>query len=193
MITHKCIGCGVEFTADRHDRKFHSVSCRAIHREYQVRPLAVRMAELVDKRGPDDCWNFKGNTPGFGHGMITVHEGRRQSRVVRAHRVAWELAYGPIPKGMCVCHRCDNPACCNPAHLFLGTVGDNNRDRHAKGRTVLPRGEHHGNAKITADDVREMRRRWAAGESFSALGRAFGVDYSNVSLIVKRKAWAHVA
>lgn len=192
-FTNTCPGCGVVFESDRRGRKFHSKKCSAQHREYAVEPLPSRFARLVDRRGDDDCWNYTGATQGFGHGIITIWTGRRQSHSEKAHRVAWEIANGPIPAGLCVCHKCDNPPCCNPAHLFLGTSAENNQDRARKGRSVNAKGEQHGNAKITADIVRELRQRVAAGESFSSLGREFGIDYSNVSLIAKRKAWAHVA
>lgn len=89
--------------------------------------------------GPDQCWPFTGNTgtgakPGRpGYGGLTCRGVHWTS-----HRAAWTLAHGPIPDGMWVLHRCDNPPCCNPAHLFLGTVKDNVRDMHAKGRWASP-------------------------------------------------------
>lgn len=97
-------------------------------------PLAERLARRLDKSGgPDACWPWMGsrNTGGSGKNHGSIQAGR----MVKAHRIAWILAGGPVPDGMCVLHRCDNPPCCNPAHLFLGTVADNNRDRDAKGRS----------------------------------------------------------
>ncbi len=80
------------------------------------------------------CWEFQGCLNEDGYGAV-----RGSDRMVKAHRVAWEAASGrAIPNGLDVCHRCDNPPCCNPAHLFLGTHAENNADRHAKGRTVMP-------------------------------------------------------
>ena len=77
------------------------------------------------------CWLWTGATTGTDrYGVLSF-----RGRTVRAHRLAYELTIGPIPKGMAVCHKCDVPGCCNPSHLFLGTVADNNRDRHGKGRT----------------------------------------------------------
>lgn len=92
-------------------------------------PLADLFWHLVDKRGPDDCWPWQGSLY-VGYGRIK--DGQRGR--VGAHRVSWELHHGPIPDGLWVLHRCDNPPCVNPAHLFLGTPGDNVRDMHAKGR-----------------------------------------------------------
>ncbi len=95
-------------------------------------PTWVRVFGRCEQRG--DCWEFTGtpNEDGYGH---VRHDGR----MVGAHRVAFEVATGLVPPPkMDVCHRCDNPHCCNPAHLFLGTHADNNADRHAKGRTLMP-------------------------------------------------------
>lgn len=80
---------------------------------------------------PDGCEPWTGCRSAAGYGII-----QREGRTMRAHRVAWALAYGPIPDGLNVLHRCDNPPCCNPTHLWLGTHADNMRDRGAKGRTA---------------------------------------------------------
>lgn len=94
-------------------------------------PLADRLALRLRPEG--DCLVFTGTRSRQGYGSLRV-----AGAMIKAHRVAWELAHGQIPAGMAVCHRCDNPPCCNVAHLFLGTIADNNADRHAKGRTVMP-------------------------------------------------------
>jgi hypothetical protein len=110
----------------------------------------------------------------------------------RAHRVAWILANGPIPPGLFVCHRCDNPPCCNPAHLFLGTPGDNARDRNRKGRHGQPVGESNPYSRLTNAAVREIRRQVAAGRSQRAIGHDFGISQVMVCHIVKGRHWAHV-
>jgi len=99
------------------------------------RPLEERFWEKVDVRGPDECWPWtrKHNPKGYGQ--------FRKDKMVQAHRMAWELTNGPIPDGLDVLHTCDNPPCCNPHHLFLGTNDDNMRDMNSKGR--------HGNIKKT--------------------------------------------
>lgn len=95
-------------------------------------PAWVRVFGRCELRG--ECWEFTGKPNEGGYGHV-----RYYGRTVGAHRVAWETATGIVPPPeMDVCHTCDNPPCCNPAHLFLGTHADNNADRHAKGRTVMP-------------------------------------------------------
>lgn len=113
----------------------------------------------------------------------------------RAHRVSWFMHHGPIPSGLHVLHRCDNPACVNPDHLFLGTNEDNVADRVAKGRSgwQARKGEAHPMRKLTEQQVRSIRRRCARGERGSDLAREYGLNRATVSEIVSRRKWRHVA
>ena len=119
--------------------------------------LVERFWTKVDKRGPDECWSWLAYVGEKGYGQIKADGNRK---MLRAHRVSWELNIGPIPDGLCVCHHCDNPPCVNPAHLFVGTYGDNNRDAYRKGRKVPPtpdnRGELNGQAKLTEAHVHKI-------------------------------------
>jgi hypothetical protein len=156
--------------------------------------VAERFWAQVQRAGPDQCWIWMGRRASsrgdYGAFDIRSRTGKR-FRPHHAHRVAWELTYGPVPDGLFVCHRCDNPPCCNPAHLFLGSAADNNHDKCAKGRQVF--GERHGQAKLTASAVAEMRRRFASGESLCALARAFGVHCSTAGSAIHGLTWRHVS
>src|SRR6186713_73310 len=91
----------------------------------------------------------------------------------RAHRVSWEIQNGPIPRGLHLCHRCDNPICVNPAHLFLGTAADNARDRECKKRGRPFKGEASNTAKLTAADIQVIRN--LSGLSLSQIAKRYGV------------------
>ncbi len=139
----------------------------------------------VDKSGgPGACWPWLG-TRTHDYGQVWW-----QGTPRRASRVAHDLAIGPIPAGMFVCHKCDNPPCVNPSHLFLGTNRDNLRDAAAKGRTWRPRGVLHPSAKLDLEAVRAIRRLAAAHTSQAALGRMFGVTPSTIWAIVAAVTWA---
>jgi len=135
------------------------------------------------------CWCWVGGKTDRGYGSFKFEGG-----IKRAHRVAWLFTNGPIPKGLCVLHRCDNPLCTNPAHLFLGTQADNMRDASKKRRMSGPgtRGEDHSRAKITEQDVRDIRSRYAAGGVLQReLAAEYGLGRSGVSAIVTYRNWKH--
>lgn len=144
-----------------------------------------------------ECWPWLGALlKSGGYGAFRV--GGRRGKTVRANRVAWELTFGVIPQGQCVLHRCDNPACCNPVHLFLGTRAENTADMVAKGRLApvektVKRGSKHGGAKLSEEQVLEIRELYAAGGASKAgLARRFGVSEHQIYLIVNRRNWAHI-
>lgn len=115
-----------------------------------------------------------------------------QGRYIQAHRLAYFLAKGVDPGKLCVCHKCDNPPCVNPDHLFLGTQKDNSQDKVSKGRSNTARGENAGNAKLTADDVRAIRELQKSGMLRRELAERFGVSQKQITVIVNRKQWAHI-
>jgi hypothetical protein len=109
---------------------------------------------------------------------------------LRAHRVSWAIHYGQVPDDIQVLHRCDNPQCVNPSHLFLGDSTDNNRDTFAKGRQ--PIGEQHGGSKLKWDQVREIRRRWAGVQGkfgIKALSRELGIHRKTFRDILNGVIW----
>ena len=129
------------------------------------------------------CRNWTGyiNSNGYGEGWFN---GRTQ----RAHRIAWQLYFGDIPKGLCVLHRCDNRRCVNPKHLFLGSVSDNNRDKITKGRHRfgVSNGEANGRAKLTEAQVQSIVR---SHESGRTLGRIYGIHYTHINRIKRGINW----
>jgi HNH endonuclease len=139
----------------------------------------------------EDCWIWTG-TMSNGCGCMQ-YNGTQQL----AHRISWQIAHGPIAKGLCVCHHCDNRKCVRPDHLFLGTQTDNMRDMRAKGRGHhLPprRGEHHGMAKLTENDVRTIRSEYAKGGiSAYRLAKRYAVSATHIWFIIRRTSWSHVA
>lgn len=140
----------------------------------------------VDVRGPKDCWEWRGHRAKTGYGVLQL-----QGHKYLAHRIAWTRVNGDIPAGMLVCHKCDNPPCCNPAHLFLGTYVDNAQDRNAKGRQA--RGSANGRAQLDEYLVRELRRMYATGRyTYKKLARMYGVSYTVVANILNEKLWKGV-
>lgn len=147
-----------------------------------VRPFADRLWARVEHR-ESGCWEWTGylNSAGYGE----MGRGSRTAGVVRTHRAAWELTNGPIPQGMFVCHRCDNRACCNPSHLFLGTNAENVADMVAKGRQaaggVLPQ------TRLTDAQVSEIRRLASTGLRQAAIAVQFGTTQGYVSQLVSHR------
>lgn len=158
----------------------------------------------IERRGPADCWPWHGRLNiANGHGRI---DRPKNEGPILSHRLAWRYTNGPIPPGLCVLHRCDNPPCCNPAHLFIGTLGDNNADRHTKerdatgkrsGRHTHPettvRGERIFTAKLSIGNVLDIRRRYAnGGITQRQLAAEYGVRQLHIWNIIHRNSWKHI-
>jgi predicted XRE-type DNA-binding protein len=136
----------------------------------------------------DHCWEWRGYRDSNGYGRFSIGTQAHRSRTLLAHRVAWELTYGPIPTGQHVLHRCDNPSCVRPDHLFLGDQRANNADRDMKDR--VRHGAQHPNAKLTPRQVEQVRTLATTGAiSQRGIGRALGVRHSTVADILKGKTW----
>lgn len=153
--------------------------------------IVARFHTKYERRGPDECWpwvsprrngrSLYGSLRIFGPGWKVMNK-------VQAHRFAWVLAKGPIePRELYVLHRCDNPECCNPAHLFLGTHADNMADREAKNRSA--RGETAGNSRFTNEQVAAIR---ADPRPYSVIAREYGVSPSAIGDVRAGRSWAHV-
>ncbi len=152
-------------------------------------PMLVRFFNRVSKS--DSCWNWKANHDRHGYGLFT-HKGSYLCDF--AHRVSYELHTGPIPEGMVVCHRCDNPPCVNPEHLFLGTQLDNILDMQQKGRSNIVKGEGHWRCILTLEQVIEIKSQLAnyTPGLTTRLAREYGVAVPTIKAIKARRIWKHV-
>jgi predicted DNA-binding protein (UPF0251 family) len=157
-------------------------------------------AKVSKVETPQGCWIWTGSFFNDGYGQFWTPKNARH-----AHRIAWELTYGPIPPGLHVCHSCDNKRCVRPSHLFLGTPADNSFDMVRKGRQsrgdrhyarlhpeCLRRGQQHGMAKLTDAGVRTIREEWLLGVPQRTLARRFGVSQRAVWNILRGRGWKHV-
>ena len=142
----------------------------------------------------DNCWGWNGPVDQGGYPVMGC---RRSIGSDRGHRASWIICYGPIPKGMQICHACDNPICTNPQHLWLGTHKQNNDDKIAKGRAnnVPPPhkpGSLNGSAKLNEEKVKEIKILILNGESCYSLGKKFGVSKQTILRIKDGKNWSQV-
>ena len=154
-----------------------------------VQQRLMRHTEYNESSG---CWEWFGSKRnGYGRMIIGSRtDGTRKS--VSTHRISYELTYGEIPIGMEVCHKCDNPSCVNPSHLFLGTRQDNIDDRERKGRNNPPKGEKHAKAKLTEADVLAIRTKRLQGVSFGKLAKEYGVCKKTIQDAVSGKHWSYL-
>lgn len=182
-----CVDCGGPTSLRRVPR------CRACFRSNVRAKALAEFWNRTDRSG--ECWVWTGDKLPTGYGVVRWKG--LPHRHTRVHRIAWELARGPIPDGLWVLHRCDNPPCIRPDHLFLGTNADNMADMAAKGRWRPPAvpllGERHPRSRLTDEAVRQIRARRRAGEPLAVIARDFGIAQTTVSGIALGHAWRHVA
>lgn len=142
-----------------------------------------RFWRFVDKRKKNGCWEWTGGRSRDGYGLFSV-----SSRCfVSAHRFSWALAYGPIPEGMCVLHKCDNRRCVNPSHLFLGTRADNSRDMAVKGRSTS--GSRNESAKLSETDIPVIRSLGKRGWTLRRISERFGVSRTAIWMVLHGLTW----
>lgn len=149
--------------------------------------FADRFWSKVDPTG--DCWLWTARTTPQGYGQFFVRRGQYYG----AHAVSHTLVHGPIPPGGVICHRCDNPPCVNPDHLFLGSQSDNALDMFAKGRASRTHGTARLNARLDDDAVREIREAHPYHGLIRDLAARFGVSCTTVRKVRNGQKWRHVA
>lgn len=152
---------------------------------------------FVDRNGPGGCWVWRGKLNRHGYGEYRCWEKPYRGKYFAAHRLSWEIEVGPIPKGSghhgtVVAHRCDNRACVNPAHLFLTTQKGNLDDCLEKGRGNKAFGEKSGRAKLTEEDIDQIRARAFNGEERGSIAKDFGITNQSVVDICAGKTWRHL-
>ena len=184
-VFKECLHCKNTFKAFQSkirlgQGKFCSPKCGTDHGK---RPVKDRVLECIDKSG--DCWIWTGYKDPNGYGRLNID---LKPRLV--HRLMMELEGHQLTPSQYVCHKCDNPSCVNPDHLFVGTAADNSADMAAKGRSC--RGEKQGQSKLTENEVLDIRKRYEGGEVQSKIAKEYGLHQVTVSEIVTRKIWKHV-
>lgn len=148
--------------------------------------LDDRFWAKVSREHPEGCWVWIANKNNKGYGLFRARRLGFYEKVL-AHRLSFMDAFGPIPKGGCILHKCDNPSCVNPAHLSLGTHAQNMSDMFSKGRAKPGRT---GRNRLTQADVDEIRRLRSGGETCIALAKRFRVHPQTISDIARRVTWA---
>lgn len=144
------------------------------------------LSKVDSSPGSDACWPWKGTiNKATGYGQFS--RGPKNAGYERAHRLAYRVAFGELPQGLCVCHRCDNPSCVNPNHLFLGTTADNVADKVRKGRSL--RGADNPGSRLSPETVLAVR---AAVGTYAEIGRQFGITRQQASNIKNKRQWAHL-
>jgi hypothetical protein len=159
----------------------------------------ARFWAKIQVAGDDECWLWTGAKHRKGYGRFKV-----RGKLLLPHRIAYSLSNQDELIDLFICHRCDNPPCCNPNHLFLGTRSDNMKDCHRKGRLTMPlyrgggkkgpknqKGERSNSSKLKNEDVFKIRELSAQGQNSVVLSEIFGVTPRN-RLIVQRKTWKHI-
>jgi len=150
-------------------------------RIYKCVPIAVRFWSKVHKQ-PGGCWLWVGATNSDGYGKLW-----NGHKTTDAHRVSWEISNGPVPAGMCVLHKCDNPPCIRPSHLFLGSNQENSLDMKRKGRSAS--GARNSHCILTPDDVRFIR---TSPLKATPLRKMFGVSDGAIRSIREGRSWKHL-
>jgi len=165
-----------------------SLCCNPAH--LYVQGTVDELKKKIPYQHPDKCWEWLGSIDSYGYGRIIISRNGSRTQL-RASRLSWVLHNKrPIPRGLVVCHSCDNPLCINPHHLWVGTIQDNNNDKASKNRSYKPIGELHPQAKLTREEVNQIRELRANNKaSVIELSHQFGVSRSQIYRIILNQRW----
>lgn len=195
MVQSTCQYCGKVFEYRKSNRPGHYCS-QVCH--YNARRIAPEEKFWKHVRKSDGCWEWTGSFA-KGYGRLQLNGKRKTCKKrahIQAHRFSWELHFGPIPKGLFVCHHCDNKRCVRPDHLFLGTASDNHLDAVAKGRIPGNRkgvyGEKNGMSKLTESQVRFIRQEYSSGSLQREIATRYGVTQCAITNIICGVTWKNV-
>ncbi len=191
-----CTGCGISYhaksKADAARRKYCTAQCAYSH---IATPMEARFVKHIGPTTSTGCILWTGGTSPLGYGVIyaSMREYRADGkRRLAAHRIAWERVHGPIPAGMHVLHRCDNPPCINTDHLWLGTHQENMLDRDKKNRCT--HGDQISWAKLTSAQVKEIKERYSKGDILQKhLAAEYGVTNKRINSILRGRTWKRVS
>ncbi len=195
IVYRPCERCGAPFKPKHHqlrkgNGRFCSHTCGRLRGRRE--DLKTRFDKYWAGEPNSGCWLWTGTSDRAGYGQINV-DGKNRI----ATHIALSFQGIDVPKGMFACHKCDVPACVNPAHLFVGTPRENMQDAAAKGRWSAPpilRGQNQPKAKLTDDAVRQMRQEYATGTtSTPKLSRRYGLSQASIHAVISGKTWAHVS
>ena len=206
MKKNKCENCGVDFER-MYVRRFCCKSCwhkwngknlasfnetrfqwKTATDEQRIERIKKRFEEKVVKK--DGCWDWNGYFDKDGYTLLHSGANHKGFKERRGHRISWLIHYGNVPEGKKVCHKCDNPRCTNPEHLFLGTTLENNQDKTKKGRGNI--GSKHGNSKLNEYQVMEIKKLINMGVCSTRIMSDYGISRMTVSSIRLNKTWKHV-
>jgi len=169
-----------QWTEDRRHR--HSLACTKLDDRKRLTRYLISKSR---------CWEWQGSLNYTGYGIVGIGSRLYGRKTVLAHRLAYQVLVEPIPRGLDVLHKCDNPSCINPSHLFLGTPADNVHDMMSKGRNVVLHGASIGTSKLNEQQVRDIKSKLGYRNS-GKLAREFGVSDSLIDNIRYGRSWRHV-
>lgn len=156
--------------------------------KFQAIPIKKRFYSKVILPNDDGCMIWSAGKDSWGYGHLNINKS-----MAKAHRLSYELHYGEIPNGLLVLHKCDNPPCVAPEHLFLGTTLDNTKDCISKGRFTKPRiGENNPVSKLNVEAIRDIRKRLSNGETQQSIAKFYKISHATIYYVKNNKTWAHV-